>query len=254
MKNAATQFFVIVMPWGRVGSNLVTAALAESADIEIDNEPTTRLKTLGSNEGWPRANIGARQLEQLSAFHQMHRADGGAAGLKLSHRSLITPGDYAKNLTRLGFRPIVMFRNNFLKCAVSQIRALARAEVHPSEQRNWQSPWAVGAAEMKPDPIPIDPRQAIRLTREFESHHHALMATSNAAFGPNVMRIEYHELASDPEATIRKIFRALDMTPPRKVRVPYKKATSDILEQDITNYVEFENAIRAAGLDHFLGE
>ena len=40
------------MPWGRVGSNLVTATLAGSPDIVIDNEPTTRLKTSGYATAW----------------------------------------------------------------------------------------------------------------------------------------------------------------------------------------------------------
>lgn len=251
-EKAATRFFVILMPWGRVGSNLITMTLAASKNIEIDNEPSTRLNTLGRREGWSSERIAERQLEHLSTFHRIHRDKVSAAGLKLSHRSLIAPGDYMNRLIELGFFPIIMVRKNFLKCAVSQMRALARVEALRGRSQNWNSPWAVGRTEPKPGPIPIDPSEAIRLTGEFEKHHHALIATSRAAFGQGTMQIEYRELASDPGATIRKIYGALELTSPRRVRVPHRKATSDLLSEDIPNYTEFADAIHAAGLGHFL--
>ncbi|MEZ5571233.1 MAG: hypothetical protein R3E64_04340 [Halioglobus sp.] len=254
MNKAATRFFAILMPWGRVGSNLVTAALVDSANIQIDNEPTTRLKTIGQQKGWSREIINARQLEQLSIFHQAYRSAGGVAGLKLSHRSLIAPRDYAEQLIKLGFRPIIMLRNNFLKCAVSQMRAVARAKAPLEQRRNWQSPWAVGSNELKPGPMPINPGEAIQLAHEFAQHHRALLDTSRSVFGQDVVQIEYRELASDPAAVIHNLFIALDLAPPRRIRIPHKKATSDELSQDITNYTEFADAARAAGLGHFLEE
>ncbi len=252
MTRDRTRFFAILMPWGRVGSNLVTMALAASENIEIDNEPATRLSTSGHQEGWSKEMIGARQLEHLSSFHEAHRDAGGAAGLKLSHRSLIAPRDYAECLIELDFLPIIMLRNNFLKCAVSQMRALARVEALRRQRPNWRSPWAVGRTEPKPGPTTIDPTEAIRLTQVFEKHHLALLETSRAAFTRDTIQIEYRQLASNPGATIERLFRALDLSPPKRIRVPHKKATSDLLSQDITNYTEFAEAVHRAGLGHFL--
>ncbi|CAA0116796.1 Uncharacterised protein [Halioglobus japonicus] len=254
MAEDTTRLFAILMPWGRVGSNLVTAALVESANIHIDNEPTTRLKTLGQQKGWSQESIGARQFEQLAAFHQANCDTGDVAGLKLSHRSLIAPREYAQTLRQLGFRPIIMVRNNFLKCAVSQLRAVARAEAPFEQQRAWRSPWAVGATEAKPGPMSIDSNKAIQLVREFEQHHCALLDTASTVFGQDAVQIEYSELSADPAATLRRIFIALKLTPPKRIRVPHKKATSDQLSEDITNYTEFAAAIRAAGMGHFLAE
>lgn len=252
MGKAATRFFVILMPWGRVGSNLVTASLETFSEVKIDNEPTTRLKTFARHTGLPSAAIAEQQFEHLSAFHKAYREAGGAAGLKLSYRSLIEPHDYTQRLVTLGFRPIVMLRDNFLHCAVSQMRAVVRAEATEKGQTLWRSPWAVAMDEPKPGPTRIDPGEAIRLTREFEKHHWALLQTVGACFGQNAMKIEYSELAYDPRTTIRKILLSIGLFAPSGVCVPQKKATSDKLSDDITNYAEFADAVHAAGLSHFL--
>jgi hypothetical protein len=253
---APGRFFAVLMPWGRVGSNLVAATLAASPDIVIDNEPATRIRTLGARDGLSRAAMNAAQFAHLAEFHQTHRGAARTAGIKLSHRSLIAPRDYAQRLADLGFVPVIMLRDNFLKCAISQMRATARAEPDPQTGRHWQSPWAVARSEPKPGPVHIDPAEALRLVRVFEKHHNALIETAEAVFGPvfgpDVLRIEYRDLAADPEGTIGNLFIRFGLTPPEVIALPYQKATSDALREDITNYAEFAQAVEEAGLAHFL--
>jgi hypothetical protein len=246
------RFFALVMPWGRVGSNLVAATLAASPDIVIDNEPATRIRTLGARDGLSRDAMNAAQFAHLAEFYQTHRATARAAGIKLSHRSLIAPRDYAQRLVDLGFVPVIMLRDNFLKCAVSQMRATARADPDPKTGQHWQSPWAVARSEPKPGPVHIDPAEALRLTRVFEKHHNALIETAEAVFGPDVLRIEYRALAADPEGTIGNLFIRFGLTPPDVIALLYQKATSDALREEITNYAAFAQAVEQAGLAHFL--
>ncbi len=243
-----TRFFAILMPWGRVGSNLVTAALATSGHVKIDNEPTTRISTLGHNDGLSRDVIGQQQFAHLRAFKEHHQDADTAVGLKLSHRSLMSPRKYLKDLVDADFRLVVMLRSNFLKCAVSQLRALDRAQL----QTNWQSPWAVARTEPKPGPTRIDPDEAIRLFKVFKKHQKALLDTVACVRAPDAMQIEYSRLAADPEATIRDVFSTIGMAQPERIRIPHKKATSDDLADDITNYPEFAQRVRDAGLDAFL--
>ena len=252
MGRGTTRLFAILMPWGRVGSNLVTSSLMASADIEIDNEPTTRLKTFGLRKGLSSATIAAQQLEHLSSFRAANRDAGAAVGLKLSYRSLIAPHYYMERLAGLGFRPIIILRHNFLRCAVSQLRAVARAEAQDKGQRIWRSPWAVAVDEPKPGPTHIDTGEAIRLTHEFEKYHWALLDSAATHFGDAAVHIEYRELAADPEATIRKLVALIGLPSPGRVCVPEQKATSDSLSDDITNYAEFAQAIQAAGFGRFL--
>lgn len=248
---SATRYCCILMPWGRVGSNLVTAALAASPGVVVENEPTTRLKTYGLRDGLSEQDIGDQQFRHLSEFHETHAGTGHTALLKLSFRSLIDPDCYMARLVALGFRPVLMLRDNFLKCAVSQLRASVRNAAPAQERTHWQSPWSVASHEPKPGPVDIDPVKAIRLTREFKKFQQALLEAA-AVFGPDAVQIEYRELASDPQATIRKVYTAFGLNPPGNIHLPYRKATSELLCEDITNYAAFEEAVQDAGLGRYL--
>ena len=144
-----------------------------------------------------------------------------------------------------------MLRDNFLKCAVLQLRATAREQAPPEQENLWQSPWAVASTEPKPGAVPIKPAIAIQLTREFQEHQEALIRTA-AIFGRDAMQIEYRDLAADPEATIRNIYTTFGLVSPGQIQLAYRKATSEVLREDITNYAQFAEVVTKAGLDRFL--
>lgn len=239
-----TQLFAILMPWGRVGSNLVAATLRAEAGVLIDNEPTTRIRTFGQRDGIPEAVQAEQQSDELERFLRLS-VRYRFAGLKLSHRSLLQPASYLGRLREAGAKPILMVRANHLKTAISQLRAEARARGGGP----WQSPWAIAAAEDKPGPAPVDCDKAIRLARLFAKLEAQARASVDATFGNAVLEVEYADLAARPDEVLAKIRAWIGMPPADPAAtMPHRKATSDDLREDVTNHTDLARAAEAAGL------
>ncbi|MEZ5501573.1 MAG: hypothetical protein R3E50_02535 [Halioglobus sp.] len=223
-----------------------------SQEVYVENEPTTRIKTVGKQNQLPRDEIAARQLEHLEHFVRSRDGRTRAAGLKLSHRSLIEPQLYLGRLLEHGFAMVLLLRDNFLRSAVSQLRAETRAKNPDKYSREWENPWAVSVHEPKPGPMHIDAELAIRVAGEFAHAHSATLDSVARVFGQDCLLIEYTELAADPAQVLRRIYSYLGFAGPKSIWLPYRKATSEDLSQDITNYDAFERRVRDAGLARFL--
>lgn len=241
--------FVLLMPWGRVGSNLVAATLASSPDIRIDNEPTTRIRTFGERDGVPKEDQAQQQLAELETFLAEDPDDMRAAGLKLSYRSLIEPRVYLAHLRTAAVPLVLMTRKNHLKCAVSQLRARVRAG---AESTPWQSPWAVRAQEPKPGPVEIDPVETVRLAKLFERLHAETLKAVRRVYGDDWLSVEYAELAASPKSVIGRICDWTGLDRPETEDLPHRKATSDDLSEDVLNYTELASAAEAAGFADML--
>ncbi|MCA0918755.1 hypothetical protein [Pseudooceanicola nanhaiensis] len=243
--------FVLLMPWGRVGSNLVTSALAQRAEVRIQNEPTTRIRTYGHRRGRSRDHMRDQQFLHLRGVVARAQRTSLVLGLKLSYRSLLAPEAYLGELSAARFRVVLMVRENALKCAVSQMRALARAQA-AQDDAPWQSPWSIGLTEPKPGPSEIDPEEAIRLTHVFAKMHDQMVASAQAAFGDAALVVEYRALAAEPEATMARIFAHVGLVPPERIDLLHRKATSDDLREEIPGYEGFAARVTEAGLGRFL--
>lgn len=243
--------FALLMPWGRVGSHLLATAFSETPGVRVENEPTTSIRTHGHKAGLSLSEIGEQQMQHLEAFVDAGSAGQVGAGLKLSHRSLVDQPGYLHRLSELGFRLVLMVRRNHLKCAVSQLRALARAQ-RGRRETPWASPWAVMTDEPKPGPEPIDVAEAIRLTGVFEALHQKMMDRVQTIYGTGWTSVEYEALSADPHGVIRDVFTYLELPAPETIAIRHRKATSDSLSEDILNYAEFEAAVKKAGLGGFL--
>ncbi|MEM7443185.1 MAG: hypothetical protein AAF414_07650 [Pseudomonadota bacterium] len=247
----APKLFTLLMPWGRVGSHLVASALEAEPGIHVENEPTTEIMALGHQAGLAPEVIRDQQYLHLAEFASNLPRGLRAAGLKLSHRSLIDQTGYMRHLSELGFRLVLMVRRNHLKSAVSQLRALARSQEEQCDSR-WASPWAVTADEPKPGPDTIDVAEAMRLAAEFETTQVEMMETVLAVYGTEWKRVEYERLCVDPDGTIREVFDNLSLKAPKAIAIRYRKATSDCLVDDVVNYEELRSAAVEAGLERFL--
>lgn len=252
MPDIDPKLFVLLMPWGRVGSNLVSASMSGRRRIHIENEPTTRIKTFGIQNQLSWEDMQIQQFEHLESFVQNHRLHAMAVGLKLSHRSLIDPAQYLARLAEHRFAMVLLLRDNFLKCAVSQVRAVARARNPGHFAEKWESPWAVAANEPKPGKMKIDVNLTLRLAAEFAKHHEATLNSVHKTFGAQFMRIEYADLAADPEQTLTRLYAYLGLEAPREILIPHRKATSEDLSKDIFNYEEFERKVRESAFSRFL--
>ena len=247
----APVFFTLLMPWGRVGSHLIVSALDAAPGIRVENEPTTEIRALGQQAGLPQAEISDQQFRHLADFMSNLPAGLRAAGLKLSHRSLVDQTGYMRRLSELGFRLVLMVRRNHLKCAVSQQRVLALLQ-NERYRKTWASPWAVTADEPKPGPETIDAAEAVQLAAEFETMHKNMMETVRAVYGSDWKCVEYEGLCADPDSTIREVFDYLHLRAPKAIAIRYRKATSDCLREDVLNYEDLKAAAVKAGLERFL--
>lgn len=227
-------FFAIVMPWGRVGSNLVLDVLVEHTNVGVANEPTTALRTPyeRGDDKTELFHADQVQLEYLAAFPDVAgfpmRLPAGRdlRGVKLSHRSLVSPMSAYALLAEKGFRIIVMDRANHIKSAISQMRADQRAV------------WSVRRGEEVPGPMRIGPIIALSRARYFASASSQLKDYLGHFFPEGWKTVQYETLNADPEGTIRDIAAYIGVTLPRRFTLPHQKATTDDLSQSVSNWDE----------------
>lgn len=236
--------FAILMPWGRVGSNLVVSVLGEQAGIGIANEPTTALASRHRDQPDGRFLADRDQIAYLRAFPDIAGfgtkvPPGPLLGMKLSHRSLISPYTAHAVLAERGFRIVAMYRDNHIKTAISQIRAEMRAQAGSKDA------WSVSRRSRPPGPMRV--RVALALARARTCADNArLMRDYLAHFHPEGrIDIRYEDLNAEPHDTIRRIAAHVGVTLPSGFVLPHRKATEDDLSRSVTNWDE----VRAAFAD-----
>ncbi len=239
-----TQPFAILMPWGRVGSNLVVGVLGEYGRIGIASEPTTQLQTRYRDVPHGHFLTDRDQIAYLRAFPEVDAFGlpalrGRPAGMKLSHISLVSPYAAHAVLAERGFRIVAMYRDNHIKTAISQIRAEMRAYAGRKDA------WSVSRKARPPGPMKV--RVALALARARTCARSAQqMRDYLAHFHPQgCLDIRYEELNAAPHDTIRRIADHVGVALPADFVLPYRKATEDDLSLSVTNWEE----VRAAFAD-----
>lgn len=245
------KFFAILMPWGRVGSNLLVSALNATPKIKVENEPTTGLRSRGRAAGLTLEEINAQHHAHLDDFVANASADMAACGLKLAYRSLIDRSSYMERLAAHDVQLVLMTRANFLKCAVSQQRAFARVN-QAGEKGLWSSAWGVTIDEPKPTAVPLDIEKTIQAAHAFEVLHYEMLGRVQSVVGTRYKHITYEALQADLEPTIQSVFTELGLQAPDDVVIRHRKATSDRLQDDIVNYDAFAKAVTDAGMGRYL--
>ncbi|UWQ21517.1 sulfotransferase [Jannaschia sp. W003] len=246
--------FAILMPWGRVGSNLVVGVFNEAAGVPLLNEPTTRIRGTAAAVGPFAAD--REQLDFLAAFPapaDFVNGDPavGVAGVKLTHTSFLSPMGAYEALAAGGYRIAAMDRRDHLRAAVSQLRA----EQRRADKGGRRGAWAVKAGERKPGPTALDPALLLHRAGAFEIRSRA-MHDYLAALIPaeRVIHVEYADLSADPEGTIRGIADHVGVALPDRFALPHRKATSDDLREDVLNYDEVRAAAAGTPFERFLDD
>lgn len=226
--------FMIVMPWGRVGSNLVLAGVQRRArrsygaeGFDIANEPLNRIKGREAQMGWLREHYAERDGLIL-------------VGSKQAVRAMTDPTGIAAECRALDVQMILMHRRNLVKAAVSQVRAEQYAEKTLKETGRAQ--WGVKPGSDGLGPSAIDPDV---LLERIEIMAQATQALFDV-FGrhPN-LSVAYEEILADAHATIDRVSMALglDLVP---IELAFQKATSSSLRDDLTNFDQIEARLAAS--------
>jgi len=214
--------FMLLMPWGRVGSNLLISILRQSAPMKLANENLNSLRTAEEQAAW------------FSAFYEQGASRPAHAfiGSKQAMMAIRDVPAMAAALRRAQVRVVRLRRDNLVKAAVSQMRAEAHAE--KLRRETGEGAWAIKKGMEPPGPMALDIDLLLKRIAIMERQHQALMS----AFAPeDVLDIEYEEINSALDDVVQRVRDYLGV-PQKAYDVPFIKATPDRLEDALVNYDE----------------
>jgi hypothetical protein len=221
--------FAILMPWGRVGSNLVMNIVAQSGPAKLANETFNTIKG---------------EAEQL-AWYREHYEFGAEApskpviGCKQNVLSITDPAGFAERLLADGVRVVRMRRDNLVKVAVSQMRAEVYAE--RTKEQTGKPRWAVRKGEQPLEPIVIDPEILQRRLSIASKAQDRLMGM----FSPgDVLDIEYADIRTDLDGLVGRLRRWIGLPTDQPFKVAFEKATSDNLKDAVLNFRQVKRRLK----------
>ena len=232
---SAPHRFVMLMPWGRVGSNLLFTLLHASFardEVRFANE-------------WLNATPDAE--EQLAWFRDFYAArEEGLllVGSKHALRGIADPKALAGLFAELELPLVRMRRANLVKVTVSKLRADLYAE--QTRRETGAALWGVEQGREALPPEPLDPARFVDILAQVAHWDREL-----AKFAPDcpTLDIEYGELQADPLAALHRTLDWIGIAPRREAKPRYRKATPDELARAVPNLAELRDAAKAAGLD-----
>ena len=216
--------FMMLMPWGRVGSNLLFAILRQSAPMKLANENLIQLRTAP---------------EQMSWFKEFYELDAEFPsrphiGSKQNLRAIRDLDALQRALTENNVRVVRLRRKNFAKAAISQIRAEIYAK--QTEQETGVAAWGVKRGAKTLGPTVIDPDLLLRRIGIMVEYDSKLM---NAFAAPDVLDIEYEEINGSLDGVVTRLRDFLEI-PQKAFSPPFDKATPDRLADAVTNFPEIQ--------------
>jgi hypothetical protein len=214
--------FMLLMPWGRVGSNLLFAILRQSAAMKLANESLNAIRDAEAQAAWFRE------------FYETEEAAPSQLFIGSKQNMLAVRDDAAMvGLIRdAGLRVVRLRRANLVKAAVSQIRAEQYAERTGVETGTRL--WAVKKGDAPLGRAPIDPELLVKRIGIMGACDRRLMQALGAA---EVLDIDYEDVNFALGDTVTRVRDYLGV-PQAPYRVPYDKATPDDLSDAITNFDE----------------
>lgn len=134
------QITVLLMPWGRVGSNLVNSIVQKSRSCRVWNEPLTAVRTKVIGGGGTQPDVWPAQLEWMR--EHIGKSNEERIFLNLNANAL---GDAAAFKDYMaGFSPnyLILDRHDDLATAVSALRTRAwvNEAAEKGETRSWSIP------------------------------------------------------------------------------------------------------------------
>lgn len=231
-RNKRPARLALLMPWGRVGSNLIFSLLRDSfagSEVRLANEPLNRIADARAQADWFRDFYAAAGDERLIAS-------------KHGYRAFADPAALAPLFGELDIAVARLRRANFVKVAVSQLRAeLYAAE---TEKRHGRALWGVRKGDEPLPPVALDPGRFVEVLGAVTSSDAALRQFAPAA---RVFDLEYESLRADPQRALDDLLGWLGVEPGRRADVRFDKATPDDLASAVPNLDALRHAVREAG-------
>jgi LPS sulfotransferase NodH len=221
--------FMILMPWGRVGSNLVMDIVAQTSAGKFANETFNALRSTPEQMAW------------YDAFYEIGAMEPSSAliGSKQSLFSIRNKRVMRRRIKEDGLRIIRMRRDNIVRAALSQIRARQYAEL--TLKRDGVAQWGVKTGDTGLGASEINFDILIERTAKMQATHDQLMAM----FKPGeVLDIEYDQVNHDLNQVVRDVRRYLSLDPDAPYEILFAKATPDDARQVVSNYGELVRRLK----------
>jgi hypothetical protein len=227
---------MLVMPWGRVGSNLIFDIVSQSGRLKLDNEKLTQIKS---------------RDEQIAWFHDFYEIGNETPsrphiGSKQSIHSIRDLGEFHRLFLANNVRIIRIKRDNPVKTAVSQMRAEEYAR--KTLQETGVARWGVLRGKEPLGAIDIDPEKLLSRVRIVEAEQKRLL---DGFSGTEILDIEYEEIRSSLDDVVRRVRDFLGLSH-RPFTLKFDKATPDNLESAISNFAEVRHSLSANGYGNHL--
>ena len=228
--------FLVVMPWGRVGSNLLMDLIRQfPVRKKLNSEKFNQLRTIEEQVTW---------FEDFYELHSQGRTK--LIGSKQSVLSMRDIGRIEALLSDHSISVIRMRRENCLRAAVSQIRAEQYAEKTRAETGSAR--WAQRKGDPGLGPSHIDPDLLLRRTRIMATQQQRMM---DGFQGLRLLEIEYEEINSQLMSVYERLSEFLGL-PSTAICIPFDKSTPEDLTHAITNYDEVERMLENTEFGEYL--
>ena len=231
---------VILMPWGRVGSNLCADILLQSMRIKLENEPLTVIQT--QNPGIGREELASLQMKWLRDNVQP-REDAKKIVLKLSALSVSNPEEFIAFLRETSATLVMMDRRDVLATAVSGLRA------HEFARKNLAETGTALWALKKGMTANVKPLIDAAVLRSFINNilEAKLVCETIAAAVPVRATILYEDLNDHLEAVIAHLVEIVGLEP-FTYEVRHLKFTPMPLRESVANPDVLEKVAAEFGL------
>lgn len=226
---------LLLMPWGRVGSNMVNAALIE-AGVQVFNEPLTGIATRSGE--MPAAGLWARQAAWLGDNLAPARLDRPAL---LNHAAISTadPGAMRDWIVARGVRLVTLDRGDDAAVALSSARVEAwiAEGAAKGETRNWSITQGVS---FRPRIEPEHLAHYLEVLRRGRRIMAQLVGDSPA------LTLHYEDLVADMDGVMMALMRHIG-TDWRPYRIRTSRFGTDSLAQMVANPEEIAAVLRKDG-------
>lgn len=208
----------LVMPWGRVGSNLILDILAQSPEvragrIKVSGEPLTRIRTKARNN----MHTFARQLVWLLRHDAI---------ISVSAHSLVSPNVLA---TVMRGPAVYLDRRDIVRTAVSVIRARAYAKAHA--ELHGSETWAVRPGRMIQVLPRVEAGTLLRYIEVIEAARRKMDILRKRLPGPTIW---YEDILADLDGVLSTVWSTFGLAP-HGYAMPSIKATPEDLRAAVSN-------------------
>lgn len=227
---------ILLMPWGRVGSNLVNGIMALGHDVTVHNEPLTRIDTRGRAGGRTHQQIWDDQQMWLDE-NIINATSTGPVFLNLAAVHINDPAAFATLMAPCDPTYIVLDRRDVAATVISALRTKAWVDegAKIGKKRSWAIP-KDACVDFRPT---IAPKAFLAACQTVENGRKII---ANLTEVSGATTYYYEDLMFDMVGVVADIFAKSRITPYR-YHVTSGKFGSDTLNDMVANGAQIAQAI-----------